>query len=144
MSRLLGVLGWIGAALALAALIVHGLEDRRTLVPPPDAVAAEFVRQIVTGRAEQAMPLLSDRLRPRWPPDDLDAAGRRLESELGEVGDVSAELESIFGERAAASAILDGARGTRSLRFEFVREQGKWLIEEAGGLAPATFPAPAS
>ena len=144
MNRLLGVVGWIGAAIAVAAIAVHVLEDRRTLVSPPDAVAEEFLRQVLTGRSERALPLLSEAVRPGLSPGELDAAGRKLEEDLGEVGNVSAEIESLSGQRAAASAVLDGARAIRTVRFQLVRERGKWMIEEAGGLAPATPPAPAS
>lgn len=144
MNRLLGVVGWIGAALAVAAVAVHVVEDRRTLVSPPDAVAEEFVRQVLTGRSERALPLLCEGVRPGLSRGELDAAGRKLQEELGEVANVSAEIESLSDRRAAASAVLDGARATRTLRFRFVRERGKWMIEEAGGFVPETSPAPAS
>lgn len=132
--RAAAVLLTVVATVAVGVLAVDLTEDRQTLVPPPDAVAEQFVRQILAGRSEQALPFLSEKLRPRVSADRLDDLGGRLETELGEVAKVSAELESISGDRAAASAALDGARGSRTFRFGLVREQGEWTIGEAGDL----------
>lgn len=130
MTRVLWLLGVVVAAIAIVTLVVHGFEDRGTLVPPPDAVAEEFVRQLVAGRSDRAMPLLSEDLRTRVTPQTLEDYGTELEAELGEVGNVSGEAEWIQGDRAAASALLDGARRTKRLRFVLVREHGTWTIGE--------------
>jgi hypothetical protein len=131
LTRVLYTLGVIVAAIAIAA---RAVDDRRTLVPPPDAVAEEFVRQLVTGRSEQALPLLSEELKAAARPGLLNEYGRQLEAELGGVGNVSGELAGISGDRAEASAILDGARGTRRIRFGLRWQDGKWVIEQLGDL----------
>jgi hypothetical protein len=122
------------AAIAIAAVAVVGAEDRGTLVPPPDAVAEEFGRQLVTGRAEQALPLLSETLRSAVTPEILDACGKRIEAELGAVGNVSGELHDISGDRAQATAVFDGRRGTRRVRFGFAWDDGRWVIHQLGDL----------
>lgn len=129
MRHILAILGTAAVALAIAAVVVGVVGDRETLVPPPEAVAEEFVRQLVTRRAVQVIPLLSDRLRELVTPEQLDRAGIALEAELGEVTNVGSETEWIDGDRAAASSEPRGARGRTELRFEFSRENGKWTID---------------
>ena len=141
MTRLLAALGVTLAAVAIAAVAVG---DRRTLVPPPDAVAEEFGRQLVTGRSEQALPLLSETLRSAVAAETLGDCGKRIEAELGGVGNVSGELHDISGDRAQASAVFDGRRGTRRVRFGFAWDDGGWVIHELGDLRAPGRSAPAS
>ena len=143
MTRLLAALGVTLAAIAIAAVAV-AVGDRRTLVPPPDAVAEEFGRQLVTGRARQALPILSETLRSAVAPEALDACGKRIEAELGGVGNVSGELHDLSGERARASAVFDGQRGSRRVRFGFAWDDGRWLIHELDDLRATGRSAPAS
>lgn len=128
MTRVLCAFGVVVAAIALSGAVVHGLEDRRTLVAPPDAVAEDFVRQVITHRSRQALPLLAEEVRSAVGPELLNDYRRRIERELGRVGNVSVELERISADHAEASAILEGARGTRRIELRLVWKDDQWLI----------------
>jgi hypothetical protein len=134
LTRVLAALGVVVAAVVLSGVAVQAVGDRRTLVPPPDAVVEDFLRQVTTRRCPQALPLLSEELRSAVGPKLLEDYRRRLEGELGRVGTVTGELVEICGDRAKAFAILAGARGAKRVRFNLVWENGKWMIEQVGEL----------
>ena len=48
---------------------------------------------------------------------------------VGEINHVDAEAEWMSGDRASASATVEGELGTRSFDFTMVREHGLWKID---------------
>ena len=71
----------------LLAGIVFGRSDRTMFVPPPEAVAESFMRQLATGRYARALPYLSDDLAARTTPDTLRALTDRLQNRTGKILD---------------------------------------------------------
>lgn len=123
------VLAVVVAALGLAAADVHLLGDRRTLVPPPDAVVEGFLRAVAMGREDQAVPHLSEELARTVAEDDLRKYGETISDGPGSVDEVEGELERIAGDRATATATCRSRTGVWRLRFELVREKnGLWRI----------------
>jgi hypothetical protein len=128
MKDLLPVLAVIAGALALIAAAVFGAGDADLFVPPPEAVAESFARQLVTSRYDLATKYLSTGLRRR-----VDAAGLRhryepMRKALGKINQVEAETESRSAVDAVARASVHGDGGTAPLRMRLVREHGLWVL----------------
>ena len=153
MKALGAVLLVAGTALAVSAAAVLALGDRSVLVPPPEAKVESFVRQLVTGRFERAMPHLSANARPRARPESLEAGFHALEARIGRVRDVTGRPLAVRGDTAWAEAVLEAERASRlPLAFRLVREHGVWAVDGLGDLdlpeplprpRPAGAPAPA-
>jgi len=122
------VLAAVVAAMGLAAADIHFLGDRRTLVPPPDAVVESFTRAIAMGREDQAIPYLSEELARTVTDEDLRRYGEPISDGPGMVHEVRGELERIAGDRATATARCRSRTGEWRLRFELRREKGLWRI----------------
>jgi hypothetical protein len=130
----------VAAALALVAAAVFGLGDRRTLVPPPEAVVENFVRELETGRYERATGYLNTELESSVTPEQLRAWTARLRGRTGEIIDVRGEPGWLAGERAEAYARLKTERaGEPALRFTLSREGGVWKINGLLSLKDAEF-----
>jgi hypothetical protein len=116
------------ASVALAVAAVKAFGDRETLVPPPEAVAEQFVRGVLAGRSEQAMQHVSRSPRGGLSDEALDRWGRRVEDEIGKIGTVQAHAGRLSDDQASAVILLAGSRALRSLEFELARENGQWKI----------------
>ena len=130
----------VAAALAVVAAAVFGLGDRRTLVPPPEAVVESFVRELETGRYQRATGYLSTELQPNVKPEQLRAWTSRLLARTGDIIDVRGEPGWLAGDRAEAYARLKTERaGEPALRFTLYREEGVWKINGLASLRDAEF-----
>jgi hypothetical protein len=130
----------MAAALALVAAAVFGLGDARTLVPPPEAVVENFVRELETERYEQATNYLSGELQSGVKPEQLRAWTSQLLGRTGDVLDVRGEPGWLAGERAEAYARLKTERaGEPALRFTLSREEGVWKVNGLTSLKDAEF-----
>lgn len=130
----------IAAALALVAAAVFGLGDTRALVPPPESVVEGFVRELETGRYEQATGYLSAELQPGVTPGQLRDWTSQLLARTGDVIDVRGEPGWQTGLRAEAYARLKTERaGEPALRFMLLREDGVWKINGLASLRDGQF-----
>jgi hypothetical protein len=105
---------------AASVLAVEQLDDRETVVPPPDAVAEQFTRSVMAKRWEPARQYLQspDALSE----DELEA----MQKELGEGEDVEAELVSRDQNRALVTVRLPSRGVVKNFALTFDRE---WKID---------------
>lgn len=119
MTRLLAVVVALAALLGASALAVHTLGDRELVVPPPDAVAEAFVREVVTGRYARAQEYL---IEPR-PEDEL----RALRQQLGEPTEVEAETIARDQQQALAIVRVSDAKRSEAVAFSLTFQE-EWKI----------------
>jgi hypothetical protein len=127
------VLGVAAVSLALVAWAVFVLGDRTVLVPPPEAVAEGFMRQLQTRRFEQARSYLA---RPAVrSAEDLRARLEALERAVGRIQDVRGRRGTVGSLDASAVADLTTAdRARAEVAFSLRREHGEWRIADLDGL----------
>jgi hypothetical protein len=130
MRDLLPACAVIASALLLVAAAVFGAGDRAMLVPPPDAVAESFVRELVTGRYDLATKYLESAVRRRLGADGLRRRYEPMRRSLGKIDQVEADMEFIDGERAGARARVEGDAGTAAMAMRFGREYGLWVVSD--------------
>jgi hypothetical protein len=107
MRHLLGVLGPTVLLVAVTALSVEQFDDRALLVPPPDACAEGFVREVLTGRYDRAREYVVD-------PDRVSNGElKTLRAQLGESATVEPEIRSGDDSRASVGVTV---------------EKGSWLV----------------
>jgi hypothetical protein len=116
-------------ALGVTATAIGPGRDTNILVPPPEAVAEEFARQIATRRYDRAMDQVA--------PDSgisltsVRLGGDELHARHGHIDQVEGEAGTIAGEAASAAAIFRTERsGEVRHDFTFVRRHGLWKIRE--------------
>lgn len=130
MSALLAKALVIGTVLgALGYAVAAG--DRQTFVPPPESVAASFVRQLTARRYDRALPLLSRQAAAATDARRLEVLREELErSAGGAIAHVEGEPLEMGPALAQAAARLRGpARAETIVTFALVREQGLWKID---------------
>jgi hypothetical protein len=127
------VLGVAAVSLALVAWAVFVLGDRTVLVPPPEAVAEGFMRQLQTRRFEQARSYLA---RPAVrSAEDLRARLEALERAVGRIQDVRGRRGTVGSLDASSVADLTTAdRARAEVAFSLRREHGEWRIADLDGL----------
>jgi hypothetical protein len=133
---LLALTGMLGCLLFVAG-IEAGTGDRVVLTPPPEAVAENFVRKLVTERFDVAREQLSDEARAKLSAAALEAASRGLKARLGEIEDVLGERAELQGDRAEAEVILTDARGRRHRVRLPLKWGGGWEVAGLGELTAA-------
>jgi hypothetical protein len=122
---------WLAAAIALAlsgvgVAVLIG-RDSTILVPPPEAVAESFARQIATHRWQRAGQYVADDSLLTL--DQIETQGRALLQRVGEIDQVVGQDGAIEGERATAAVVLTTRRaGPIRQTFTFVRREGMWKI----------------
>jgi hypothetical protein len=126
----------VAVALSVIAGATFGLGDRATLVPPPDAVAESFTRELVEERYALAMKFLAWNIASSMTPDELRRLYEPLRAGVGIPEQVEASLETMEEHRAAARTRVKGSEGSAVLQLRFVREDGLWVVSELP--APAT------
>lgn len=133
MKAVAAVLGVAAVSLALVAWAVFVLGDRTVLVPPPEAVAEGFMRQLQTRRFEQARSYLA---RPAVrSAEDLRARLEALERAVGRIQDVRGRRGTVGSLDASAVADLTTAdRARAEVAFSLRREHGEWRIADLDGL----------
>lgn len=111
-----------GIAIALALLTgasllaVETFDDRALFVPPPDAVAEAFTREVLTRRYDRANSYLATPVQR----EELE----QLRQRLGESENVESEIVEQDRARASARITLKSARFVLSL----VWEKGEWKV----------------
>jgi hypothetical protein len=106
-----------------SAVAIELFEDRELLVPPPDAVAEAFVREVITGRYARAREYLAAPLSD----EELRALERMLEERTGEASEVEAEVVAQTAERALATVRVSGGRGSEAVAFALIFRK-EWKI----------------
>jgi hypothetical protein len=129
------LLAVMGAGLAVTAMSVAG-GDRETLVPPPDAVAESFARELSERRYDLAVRYLSSDLRRSVAGTQLRQWFEPFRTRVGEPNLVSGEQEWMTDTRASARGTIDAERGTALLELRMKRESGLWTIAELPGDVP--------
>jgi len=107
-----------------SALAVELLGDRELVVPPPEAVAEGFVREVITGRYSRANDYLST---PR-PEDDLRALEQLIEARTGDPSEVEAETVSRNETQALVNVRVSGGKGSEAMALALTFEE-EWKIE---------------
>jgi hypothetical protein len=103
--------------------------DRTVLVPPPEAVAEQFTRQIATKRYDRASHYVDKA--SGITEINIRLAGEALHATAGAVDAVEGEPGRINGDRATASAVLMTAKAGRvRYMFQLARVQQLWKIVE--------------
>jgi hypothetical protein len=128
----LAVAALLAAALAAAALGVFVAGDAATLVPPPEAVAENFLRALTRKRYAQALSHLTPELRARVGIDGLRRRRQQIEGACGHVEDVRGEEGTRSGQTAVATALVKGAARQRRMHFTLVRRWGEWRLASLG------------
>ena len=121
-------------AVLVSALVVIGVGvfaggDRGLFVPVPEAAAENFTREITSRRFDLALKHLATERRRVETPQTLANRFDPMLRAVGKVNSVDAEPASMAGDRATASATVEGDLGVRSFDVSFVREHGLWKID---------------
>jgi hypothetical protein len=122
------VLAIVVCALAVCGWAVWG-GDTAILVPPPEAVAEGFVRQVVAGRYEGARALLSAEAAAEVDRDRLEQLRRNLEAGAGVVVGVTARPDGVDQDHARATALVDGRDGLVPVWLSMSLHRGLWKID---------------
>jgi hypothetical protein len=123
------ILAIMAAGLGIIAAGIAG-GDRGTLVPPPDAVAEAFARELAAGRYDLARSHLSDALKASTSSTALRLWFEPVRRRLGAANRVDAEIDWMQERTAAAQASLDAEHGTAVLPLRLVWEHGLWGIDD--------------
>ena len=110
---------------AICSVAVGRLNDRELVIPPPDAVAEGFFREIVTERLDQAKPYVEQQPAE----SELQALHDRIELELGRVDDVKAELLTRTDTEALVTVQLESASGSTAIPTALLFSDGEWKLE---------------
>jgi hypothetical protein len=129
MSDLAKVLGATAVALAVVAAVVIGGQDSTYFVPPPEAVAESFTREIASRRYDRAM----QHVDPTSGITEINArlGGEELHTRAGEIDEMHGDPGTISGDRATASAVLVTEKAGRvRYMFRLARRGHTWKIVE--------------
>jgi hypothetical protein len=137
-KRILLVAIALATSLALTGAVVLRGGDRATLVPPPDAVAEQFVRQLAAHRFDRAVPFLSSHVRREIDARDLAAITSLFEAQNGAITFVEGQERSRTRIQAVAEVhTKTDRRQSPALEFELMSEHGEWKVN---GLGPPFAP----
>ena len=129
MTDLLHVLGATLGALGIVGAVVFGGQDATYFVPPPEAVAESFARNIASRHYDRAVRYAhgSSGITEMA----VSLAGERLHARADAIDNVVGEPGAISGNNATASAVLitEGAGRVR-YGFRLVRTRHLWMIAE--------------
>ena len=128
MVRLLSVVAAIALLIGISALAVERFDDRETFVPPPDAVAEGFVRELLAKRWARARPYLTEPLGD----EELRAMQEALEARVGEPTEIEAKTISHDDRNALANVRLSSKQGSEAIAYE-LRFEAEWKIVMRGG-----------
>jgi hypothetical protein len=121
MKAFLRVALTLALLLGCSALAVELLDDRALFVPPPDAVAEGFTREVMTKRWSRAREYLADR-------DSLsDAQLEALQSRLGSGGNPDAQIMTRDDSHAIVTVTLE----EQTMRVGLVWEE-EWRVNALG------------
>jgi hypothetical protein len=125
MKELVAVVLTAALLIGATALAVEQFDDRETFVPPPDAVAEGFARELVTKRWARARTYLAE-------PDSMSdaqlaALQQSWEERVGEPTQIEAEMISRDDEHALATVRLQSAQGSEAVALALVFDR-EWKI----------------
>lgn len=129
MKEIFSMLAVLVVALGVVAVAIFVGGDRRLFVPVPETTVENFTREITTRRFDLAMKQLATSRSRAETPQTLTVRFDPLLLAVGEINRVDADAGWMSGDRASASATVEGERGTRSFDFTLVREHGLWKID---------------
>jgi hypothetical protein len=115
-----------GLVLGGTALAVEQFDDRELLVPPPDAVAEGFVREVITGRYPRAKEYLAEP--ESLSDDDLRELDEQIEAALGDPSEVEAEVVSRDDQQALVTVCLSSKDASEALSYGLVFDE-EWKIK---------------
>jgi hypothetical protein len=124
-KELVSVLVALALVIAGSALAVEHFDDRETLIPPPDAVAEGFVREVLMKRWDRARPYLA---KPEsMSNQDLEVLEKSWESRAGDPWIIEAETISRTDHEALTTVRMQSAKGSEAVSFTLVFDR-EWKI----------------
>lgn len=123
MGRLLAIFAAAALVVGITALSVNVFDDRETMIPPPDAVAEGFVREVLMKRWARARPYLVEEMSDA----QLEALEQSLESRVGDAMTIEAELLSRDDEQALVTVRLEGPKGSEAVSYA-LRFDEEWKV----------------
>ncbi len=126
MKELAKVVIITGLLIGAAAAAIHGFGDRELFVPPPDAVAEGFMREVTMKRFDQASSYLADSGSTHF---DLPGLARNIERTHGYVDDINARTITSTKGRAVVRVQLRSALRTDSMAVTTVWEGHGWKVD---------------
>ena len=130
MPRTLSVSLAAAATLTILATAVFWAGDRQTVVPPPEAVGEQLLRQLHAHREVRTEQLLADSVKSEWPPRQLRDWWIELEHQVGEVEQITGAGNVIDGDRAEARVEVQGRAHSADVRLQIQREHGLWVVAQ--------------
>ena len=125
MKELLGIAIAAALLIGISALAVEQFDDRETFVPPPDAVAEGFVREVMAKRWERARTYLAEP--PSMSRGELEALQKSWRERAGEPTEIEAETIARDDAEALAHVRMRSARGSEAVAFA-LRFDDEWKI----------------
>ena len=130
MRAIFGVL-FVGAVcLAVIGISLSYFHDVATMTAPPETVAENFTRRLVTHRYGPALNNLDQDLRRRVDVADLKRLSSDLNSDLEEILEVQGEPIRVKSKHAEAEVVVKGLHSrVRTVRFALSLQRGEWVID---------------
>lgn len=126
MKELSGVLLITAVLIGASAAAVGPMGDREVFTPPPEAVAEGFFRAVMNSRYDQARAYLTD---PEGTSNEaLRSLEVRVESAIGDVHDVKADLVSRTDQSALVNVRLKSAHGSEATGTALEWRDGEWRV----------------
>ena len=123
MKELIGVLLASALLIGGTALAVTQFDDRALFVPPPDAVAEQFVRSVVTKRFDQAQACLAKPVST----DELRELQKTIEQRTGDPWEIEAETVTRGDRSALVHVQISSGKGSEALSFALQFDTG-WKV----------------
>ena len=137
MTGVLRIILAISVGLAVVAASVFAMSDRYLLTAPPERELDGLLIMIANKRYTQVRPLLATDLEGT-PIDSLRAIHDGIERQIGEIENVETEREWMSGDRASATASMEGMdHRTIHFRVPLIRQQGTWRVSDLRPLSDA-------
>ena len=118
----------IAAALAIVAMSVFAMHDTSVLVPPPDAVAETFVRELGMSRYVLARHYLARDVKEHTSVEEMRSSFERVREATGRPDQVVTAPSSTDDDHARVLARLEGRRSTAAMYVDLIREHGMWKV----------------
>lgn len=125
MTKLLAIVLATAVLFGICVYAIEAGDDRKTLIPPPDAVAEAFTREVLTGRWARAKEYLQE---PESRSDEeLRALRESIERRVRVVSEVESETVAMDDDRALANVRVSSSFGSESIAYQLVFDD-EWKI----------------
>lgn len=125
MKEIVSVTIAVAVMFGVCALAVDRFDDRETFIPPPDAVAEGFAREVVTKRWDRAREYLAD---PQSMSNaEIAALQKSWEQRVGDPSVIEAETISHDDAHASVNVRMKSAKGSEAVAFALTFD-GEWKI----------------